>query len=101
MSSVPSSSERSGVSPPIASAMCWSIDFFDSTRLNWPFLPRGPVPFRNAALAPMWMPPMSLLPSGAFMPLMVVRYSRHGSSGFIVRLNSKFLPTFSGCQRPG
>ena len=33
----------------------------------------GPVPFSHAALAPMCTPPMSGLPSGAFMPLMVTR----------------------------
>ena len=35
----------------------------------------GPLPFRNAALAPMWIPPMSFLPSGAFIWLIVVRCS--------------------------
>ena len=101
MSSVPSSSERNGVSPAIASAMYWSIDFFDSIKLKSPLWPTGPRPFKNAALAPMWMPPMSFLPSGAFRRLIVVRLLRNGSSGFIVRLNSKSLPTFVGCHVPG
>ena len=57
MSSVPTSTERIGVSPATASAMNWSTVFFDSILPNAspPKLsraPAGPTPLRNAALAP-------------------------------------------------
>jgi hypothetical protein len=52
MSSVPSSSERSGgVAGDRVPAMYWSIDLFDSMRLKSPLWPTGPLPFMNAALA--------------------------------------------------
>ena len=59
------------------------------------------MPFLDAmipALAPMWTPPMSGFPSGAFMPLIVTRWLRYGSSGDMIGLNSNLLPVVSGCH---
>ena len=39
---------------------------------------------------------MSGLPSGAFIPLIVTRWLRNGSSGCMIGLNSKSLPAVSG-----
>jgi hypothetical protein len=88
MSSVPTSSDRNGVSSATASAMYWSMLFFDCTT-NLAITVTGPVPFNHAALAPMWTPPMSGLPSGAFNPLTVTTWLRNGSSGDMIGLNSK------------
>jgi hypothetical protein len=77
--------------------MCWSIDFFDCTT-NFAISVTGPVPFNHAALAPMCTPPLSGLPSGAFIPLSVTRWLRYASSGCITGLNSKALPAASGCH---
>jgi hypothetical protein len=56
MSSVPTSIERSGASPPTWSAMYWSTVFLDWTCPNAsPVSSRdttGPMPLRNAELAP-------------------------------------------------
>jgi hypothetical protein len=75
MSSVPTSSDRNGVSSAILSAMNWSMDFRDCTT-NFAISVTGPVPLSHAALAPMCTPPMSGFPSGAFMPLRVTRWLR-------------------------
>ena len=74
--------------------------FFDWTT-NFACSVTGPVPFSHAALAPMCTPPMSGLPSGAFIPLMVTRWLRYGSSGCMIGLNSKSLPVVSGCHSCG
>jgi hypothetical protein len=71
--------------------------FFDLTT-NFAWSVTGPMPFNHAALAPMCTPPMSGLPSGAFMPLTVTRWLRYGSSGDITGLNSNLLPVVSGCH---
>jgi hypothetical protein len=71
MSSVPTSIERSGVSPATTSAMYWSTVFFDCSLPNASPVPSrttaGPVPLRNAELAPR----CTDSPHGAFMPLTV------------------------------
>ena len=74
--------------------------FFDWTT-NFAMSVTGPVPFSHAALAPMCTPPMSGLPSGAFIPLMVTRWLRYGSSGCMICLNSNPLPVVSGCHSCG
>jgi hypothetical protein len=71
--------------------------FFDWTT-NLAITVTGPVPFSHAALAPMWTPPISGLPSGAFNPLTVTTWLRNGSSGDMIGLNSKLLPAESGCH---
>ena len=71
MSSVPTSIERSGVSSATMSAMYWSVVFFDWILPNASPEssrdPTGPVPFRNAELAPRWTDS----PHGAFILLTV------------------------------
>jgi hypothetical protein len=101
MSSVPTSSERSGVSSATLSAMNWSTVFFDwilpNASPDSSRDPTGPTPFRNAALAPRWTDS----PHGAFMPLTVTSCSRNPSRGCMTVLNSKLLPTTSGCHVSG
>ena len=71
MSSVPTSIERSGVSPATTSAMYWSVVFFDWILPNASPEssrdPTGPVPLRNAELAPR----CTDSPQGAFILLTV------------------------------
>ena len=101
MSSVPSSIERSGVSPATASAMYWSTVFFDWILPNASLVPSrcatGPMPLRNAELAPRW----TEAPHGARILLTVTSWSRNGSSGCMTGLNSKPVPTSVGCQVSG
>src|ERR1700730_16584822 len=83
--------------------MCWSMVFFDwifPKASDFPLSARlsaGPRPFRNAELAPRWTDE----PHGAFILLTVTSWLRNGSSGCITGLNSKSLPSFSGCHVSG
>ena len=76
MSSVPTSIDRSGVSPPTVSAMYWSSVFFDRSWPNAsPVSSRatiGPTPLRNAELAPT----CTDSPHGAFILLIVTSWLR-------------------------
>ena len=101
MSSVPTSIDRSGVSPATASAMYWSRVLRDWILPNAsPVASRsttGPTPFRNAELAPT----CTDSPQGACIPLIVTSLSRCGSSGIMTCLNAKSRPNSSGCQTSG
>src|SRR5262247_2647354 len=90
MSSVPSSIERSGVSPATQSALYWSTVFFDAILPKASLVPSretfGPEPFRNDELAPRCTDE----PHGARILLTVTSWSRNGSSGCMTGLNAKF-----------
>src|SRR5579871_1546783 len=83
--------------------MNWSTVFLDSIFPNASDVPLslrlldGPMPFRNAELAPRCTDE----PHGAFILLTVTSWSRNGSSGSITGLNSKPVPSFSGCHVSG
>ena len=97
----PSSNDESCVFLPSSFAAIWSAEI--ARRKSAPPVLYGWTPVRNVAVARAWSPgpSPSARPFTCASPPNTLTYSRNGSSGFIVGLNSKFAPAVFGVHMNG